>query len=129
MRGAVRACLTGIEATPAGLRGRFHFPPDLSVFAGHFPGLPIVPGVFLIEAARLVAERAAGKPLRIAGVDEAKFTAEVGPGETIEVDLSLAPGPGGWRARATVAGTKAGAARIVLILVEEAAPAGPRDAP
>jgi len=121
VRDVVRSCLTGLETSPAGLRGRFRFPPDLAVFAGHFPGLPIVPGVFLVEAARRVAEEAAGKPLRIAGVDEAKFTAEVGPGETVEVDVALGPEPasGGWSARAAVSAAKGAAARIRLRLVEE----------
>jgi 3-hydroxyacyl-[acyl-carrier-protein] dehydratase len=119
MREQVRDCQLFQEGSAEAFRAGFRFPPDLPVFAGHFPGLPIVPGIFLLEAARIAAERAAGKAFRMASVVEAKFTAEVGPGEEIEVHGSISQGPEGWLERATIASPKGTAARISLRLVPE----------
>src|SRR5690606_27383529 len=103
VRPAVAACLLGSVATPgeAGFEARFRFPAALEVFAGHFPGRPLVPGVFLLEATRLGCERALGQPVRIALVKRAKFAAEVHPDEEVVVRASLEPGragdwSGGW---------------------------------
>ena len=51
----------------------------LPIFRGHFPGHPIVPGVYLIEAARKLAEHAEGRKLATATVVEARFTQVVAP--------------------------------------------------
>lgn len=51
-------------------------PPDHPVFAGHFPGRPIVPGALLLD--RLLA--GIGLPCNIAS---AKFLSPVGPDATV----------------------------------------------
>lgn len=58
------------------------FPSTLPVFAGHFPGDPLVPAVYLLA----LLERLAGAP--VAGVARATFLRPVRPGE------ALAPEPG-----------------------------------
>ena len=70
MRPDVERSLLTSERTPEGLRARLCFDPDLPVFEGHFPARPIVPGVFLIEAVRLAAERVIGGRLQILEVVE-----------------------------------------------------------
>ena len=57
------------------------------MFAGHFPGLPIVPGIYLIEAGRSLAERLHDRQLQIARIPRARFTAEVHP--DVAVDLAV----------------------------------------
>lgn len=65
------------------------------VFAGHFPGRPLLPGVLLLahvlEAVRADAARAAriGEAPRLAS---AKFLAPVRPGERFDIRLGDAPG-------------------------------------
>ena len=61
------------------VEARLQFSRDLTIFAGHFPGAPLVPGVYLIEASRLLAERFVGTELELARIVDARFTAEVHP--------------------------------------------------
>ncbi len=129
MKDEVSRCLASWEGSAGRVRAVFRFPPDLPVFAGHFPGFPLVPGVFLLETVRLAAERATGKELRIAAVSEAKFTAPVGPGDTVEADVVLAAGAPGWIARSSLAAGGKDVARIALRLVEEDAPAPAQSRP
>jgi 3-hydroxyacyl-[acyl-carrier-protein] dehydratase len=56
-----------------------------AVFAGHFPGNPMVPGVLLL--ARVARAAAAAFGARIAGVPSVKFLAPLRPGERFEVEL------------------------------------------
>lgn len=39
------------------ITAKLSFPANLSAFQGHFPGYPILPGVFLISAVRLLADK------------------------------------------------------------------------
>jgi 3-hydroxymyristoyl/3-hydroxydecanoyl-(acyl carrier protein) dehydratase len=66
------------------------------VFAGHFPGNPVMPGVLLIEAAAQTAGVMLGAGLAeppavalLAAVNHFKFVERVKPGDTIEVETTL----------------------------------------
>jgi 3-hydroxyacyl-[acyl-carrier-protein] dehydratase len=117
MRGDVARCLSALERTPQGYAATFTFDAGLDVFSGHFPGYPLVPGVFLIEAVRCAAERAAGEPLLIRRVVDAKFTGEVGPGASVTVAAALDEGDG--TCDATLASDERAVARIRLLLEKE----------
>ncbi|WP_228875609.1 AMP-binding protein [Paraburkholderia saeva] len=63
-------------------------PPELAHFAGHFPGLPILPGVVQVDwAIRLAADHVADARA-IASVDRLKFMAPVPPGAMLSLKLS-----------------------------------------
>jgi 3-hydroxyacyl-[acyl-carrier-protein] dehydratase len=85
----VARSLVSFERTGDGFRAVFRFAGDLDVFRGHFPGHPLVPGIFLIEAVRCAAERALASELRIAEVVDARFGAEVGPEDDVEIEAEL----------------------------------------
>jgi acyl-coenzyme A synthetase/AMP-(fatty) acid ligase len=63
-------------------------PPTLTHFAGHFPGLPILPGVVQLDwAIRLAAEHVTGVR-EVASVERLKFTAPVTPGAVLKLTLA-----------------------------------------
>jgi len=89
------------------------------VFQGHFPGLPIFPGVLVIEA---LAQTSAvlvslslelidsGAVVYFMGVDKCKFRRKVEPGDVLELRVDALRGGGRvWKfaGRASVAGETA----------------------
>jgi predicted hotdog family 3-hydroxylacyl-ACP dehydratase len=70
-------------------RFRIEIPAASPLFAGHFPGSPILPGI----AHLAIVERALGTAL--AAVRSMKIRRPVAPGETLELSLG-SPGEGGW---------------------------------
>jgi len=61
---------------------------DHPAFRGHFPGMPIVPGVVLLDEVLHVLEREVG--VAVAQISQAKFLSPVQPGE--QVELRYEPG-------------------------------------
>jgi len=70
-------------------------------FMGHFPGLPIMPGVLIVEAiaqaggALLLTEveDRENKVMVFTGIDRAKFRKPVGPGDQLRLEVEVT----GWR--------------------------------
>ncbi len=88
----------------------FRFAADDPVFAGHFPGHPLLPGIFQIEMTRGLAEAALGGALAVRVVTKAKFLRPIIPGETVRVELKCTEKADTIfvRARLTVIGQSAG---------------------
>ena len=59
--------------------GTLTFPPDLPLFAEHFPGAPCVPGSLIVEALRLEAERRF-PALRVTEASKFRFRSFLAPG-------------------------------------------------
>lgn len=55
---------------------------------GHFPGQPVVPGVVLLDTALAQAEAWLQRPLRVAGLPNAKFIAALLPEQAAELELT-----------------------------------------
>lgn len=65
-----------------------HVPPTLVHFAGHFPGLPILPGVVQIDwVVRLASEYVPGVRT-LTSIDKLKFMAPVPPGAVLKLVLT-----------------------------------------
>ena len=62
-------------------------PADHPCLPGHFPGLPVVPGVVLIDRIVTACETWLGVPLRIDAMPQVKFVAPLLPGETARAVL------------------------------------------
>ena len=87
-------------------------------FQGHFPGVPVMPGVAIIEALAQTAAVMVGVSLDLVdkslliyfmGIDNCKFRRKVGPGDTLELRVSVLRGKVGskvWKfsGTASVAG-------------------------
>jgi 3-hydroxyacyl-[acyl-carrier-protein] dehydratase len=99
-------------------------------FNGHFPGLPVMPGVLIIEAMAQAAALLTFESLPntdptktrivyLAGIDGARFKKMVTPGDqlhiTVEVDR-MAHSVGKFSARATVDGKLAAEAKLIAAL-------------
>jgi 3-hydroxymyristoyl/3-hydroxydecanoyl-(acyl carrier protein) dehydratase len=64
-------------------------PADHPAFPGHFPGMPIVPGVVLLDAALAVIGRALGRDIDDCRIASAKFLSPVLPGQALGVEHAL----------------------------------------
>jgi len=85
--------LGAVEATPEGFRAQLCVPAGARVLVGHFPGHPVVPAVYLVEAAVAASARARGTGA-LRGLRSAKFLREVAPDAQVLVDGCLeAQGP------------------------------------
>jgi 3-hydroxyacyl-[acyl-carrier-protein] dehydratase len=104
-----------VENTPTSVYARKFLDPALDVFAGHYPGFAVLPGVLLCEAALqtgalLIAtlEFGAGGHVPVVGrLNNVKFRRMVRPGETIDIYVDLTEKVGGaWflRGRTEVGG-------------------------
>jgi 3-hydroxyacyl-[acyl-carrier-protein] dehydratase len=77
-------------------QGRWTLSGDEWFFTGHFPGRPTLPGVLMCEAiaqmgaiAVLADPRFAGKLPLFGGLDGARFRRQVGPGDTLVLEVEL----------------------------------------
>jgi 3-hydroxyacyl-[acyl-carrier-protein] dehydratase len=87
---------------------------DEPVFAGHFPGFPVLPGVYVIDHVHRAALAELPGAARLAAIERCRFLRPVLPGDDLDIEVSLEPAEGGLRCVASV-GTGAGAAaRMVL---------------
>ncbi|MCL3880680.1 3-hydroxyacyl-ACP dehydratase FabZ [Marivita sp. GX14005] len=99
-------------------------------FQGHFPGMPIMPGVTIIEAMAQTAAVMVGTTLEMAdkemkvyfmAIDKCKFRRKVIPGDVLEMRLTTLRGkPGGkvWKfgGEATVGGEMAAEAEFSAMM-------------
>ncbi len=98
-------------------------------FTGHFPGRPIMPGVFMLEAlaqigsifAKLTAtEAAADKLVVLSGLDDVRFRRQVIPGDVLKLEMfneTLKMRYWKMRGVASVDGKVAAEARFLAALV------------
>ncbi|SRR5665213_544207 len=83
---AAAAILEFLIRPEGGIDAVLMFPPDFSVFGGHFPGRPVVPAILELEIVLAALERVfTGSALRIVSIERAKFLREIKPGERIKL--------------------------------------------
>ena len=75
---------------------RFHVAPDWRIFEGHFPGAPVLPGIYTVECMGQAADilllscaRYAGTTPYLIGIDNIRFISKVAPGDMLEVHATI----------------------------------------
>ncbi len=108
--------------------GTLHLTGDEFFFQGHFPGRPIMPAVFQLEALAQVGAvlllslpEFQGKTAVYTGIDKAKFRNMVSPGDTLQMEIQVVKRRGTMAVAqgiATVNGKKAAEAEIKCAVVD-----------
>lgn len=78
----------------ARVTGRRHVPEDEPFFAGHFPAMPVVPGVFVLEALAECVRGALEPGATLAAAPLVRFRRRVNPGDTLELTVTRTGGDG-----------------------------------
>jgi 3-hydroxyacyl-[acyl-carrier-protein] dehydratase len=65
--------------------------PEHHIFEGHFPQVPVVPGVCMMQMVKELVEDFVGKPLRLSKADHLKFLTIINPRENklLQVDIAI----------------------------------------
>ncbi|SDJ90203.1 3-hydroxyacyl-[acyl-carrier-protein] dehydratase [Natronincola ferrireducens] len=98
-------------------------------FQGHFPQMPIMPGVLIVEALAQVAgltcvvgEESEGKIGVFTGIDNCKFRKQVGPGDILRLEVTITAfrrGIGKAEGKAYVGEELACSANLTFAMVEQ----------
>ncbi|MFF9206165.1 hypothetical protein ACF1AE_31025 [Streptomyces sp. NPDC014986] len=94
--------------------------PEDPYMAGHFPGLTLLPAVFVLEALRQSVTTLVGavEPLNLLEVRSGRWLAPMHGGDEIRLDVTVTPaGPGRWRVTADGTrrdGTPVAAVKVTL---------------
>lgn len=72
------------------------------IYAGHFPGQPVTPGVCLIHTATELLSKAAGRVLRLSGARQIKFLQMHTPTMPLRFDLAWSQEDAGLRGRIAI---------------------------
>ncbi|MEO3743379.1 hypothetical protein [Plantactinospora sp. B5E13] len=103
----VEVAVTVTDRTPTTATGTVRVDPADPVFAGHYPGFPVLPGVHLIEFADQTLRGWLGVdgpegPVELAAVERCRFLRPVYPGDTVTVELTVDRTDDGLRCSAGV---------------------------
>lgn len=90
--------VTTVESLTPGeeIVSTFYVDPSREIFQGHFPGEPVLPGVYSVECMAQTADilllstaRYAGKVPLFLGIDKVRFKKKILPGDTLEIRARL----------------------------------------
>jgi len=94
----------------------FCFSGNLDLFAGHFPGNPILPGIVQIEMVKFAVEQAHGNRFWIRAIKKTKFASLIRPDIPIHLSIRMTPSDDELSVRATLKTENKIAGKINLLL-------------
>jgi 3-hydroxyacyl-[acyl-carrier-protein] dehydratase len=77
------------ELSPGAVKAKISINGSHRILEGHFPGLPVVPGVCMLQIVREVMEVNTGKDLKISEADNMKFLSVINPQQNELVDVQV----------------------------------------
>jgi 3-hydroxyacyl-[acyl-carrier-protein] dehydratase len=104
VRGAI---VEVVETLGDTVRSRIEIDRADPVFDGHYPGFPILPGLFVVEYVHATVLAALAGRRRAVAVDRVRFLRPVYPGDTVTITATLTETDGGLLC-AAVAATDSG---------------------
>ena len=103
------------ETAPGRVQATIRLNPDHAIFAGHFPGQPVVPGVCMLQIIKELLEDATGRRVQLTQAGNVKFLTVLVPQahEVVSVQLTFESYEDGiLMAEATIS---AGATRFIRL--------------
>ena len=73
--------------TPGVVKAKIAINKKHRILEGHFPGLPVVPGVCMLQIVKEIMEINSGRELRLTAADNMKFLSVINPEQNNEVDV------------------------------------------
>ena len=79
------------ETTTTSVQAAILLHPEHAIFAGHFPGQPVVPGVCMLQIIKELLEGATGQPVQLVKASNIKFLTVLTPAahEVVSVQLKF----------------------------------------
>ncbi|NOT56260.1 MAG: hypothetical protein HOP18_16790 [Deltaproteobacteria bacterium] len=91
--------LLKMERTESGYLLHLHVPEDFLYFEGHFPEVPIVPGVCQLQWVIDAIQTYTGAPVHLSALENVKFLRPLFPGQSCMLELTYSPQPARWHYR------------------------------
>lgn len=79
------------KTTATSVQANIRLNPDHAIFAGHFPGQPVVPGVYMLQIIKELLEGATQQSVQLVKASNSKFLMVLTPGahEIVSVQLKF----------------------------------------
>ncbi len=71
--------ISAMDVEEGSIKAVLELNPDHHIFSGHFPGMPVVPGVCMMQIVHEIVEKFTGKPMLLSKADQMKFLVVVDP--------------------------------------------------
>ena len=78
-----------IETTGDIITADIELNPEHSIFQGHFPGRPVLPGVCMMQMVKALIEQGLGRKTKLIQANEVKFLSLVIPAEGKHIQMQL----------------------------------------
>jgi len=82
--------VSGIDHTAGSIHATIQIQKDHPIFNGHFPSVPIVPGVCMMQIVKEVTESQTNSRLMMTSADNMKFLSVLDPTQHADVEVTVA---------------------------------------
>ncbi|MDF2381616.1 hypothetical protein JMG10_09090 [Nostoc ellipsosporum NOK] len=98
--------LSDVQPSENAVTATVRFNDGHAIFAGHFPGQPVVPGVCMLQLIKEIMEQQTGKSLLMQEAPLCKFLSVIDPVKTPQVtaQVQYTVGESGYHVNATLSG-------------------------